>query len=183
VRPICLGQSGGDRARVRGSCSRSGALPPSYNVAPTQSVPVVRIQDGERAGVMLRWGLVPYFAKGVPPKYSLSTQRSKRFWTPRKAISPSAASTTAHRSLYDSRERWAQHARRARAPVRRDTAPIARSYRTRSGTGNRRSGLHRRDQPSRLRGSIARGEERRAVTAAYTQSDFAAFALSLTVAK
>jgi putative SOS response-associated peptidase YedK len=46
----------------------------SYNVAPTQSVPVVRlIRDGEeggREGVMLRWGLVPFFAKGVPPKYS-----------------------------------------------------------------------------------------------------------------
>jgi putative SOS response-associated peptidase YedK len=26
--------------------------------------------DGEREGVTLRWGLVPFFAKGVPPKYS-----------------------------------------------------------------------------------------------------------------
>ena len=42
----------------------------SYNVAPTQQVPVVRMGDGEREGVMLRWGLVPFFAKGVPPKYS-----------------------------------------------------------------------------------------------------------------
>jgi len=42
----------------------------SYNVAPTQSVPVVRSVDGERAGVMMRWGLIPFFAKGVPPKYS-----------------------------------------------------------------------------------------------------------------
>jgi putative SOS response-associated peptidase YedK len=42
----------------------------SYNVAPTHSVPVVRIQDGQRAGVMMRWGLIPWFAKGTPPNYS-----------------------------------------------------------------------------------------------------------------
>ena len=42
----------------------------SFNVAPTQQVPVVRIADGEREGVTLRWGLVPFFAKGIPPKYS-----------------------------------------------------------------------------------------------------------------
>jgi len=42
----------------------------SYNVAPTQMVPVVRTIDGERNGLMLRWGLVPFFAKGIPPKYS-----------------------------------------------------------------------------------------------------------------
>src|ERR1700722_786970 len=42
----------------------------SYNVAPTQQVPVVRLSDGQREGLMLRWGLVPFLAKGVPPKYS-----------------------------------------------------------------------------------------------------------------
>jgi putative SOS response-associated peptidase YedK len=42
----------------------------SYNVAPTQQVPVVRLSDGEREGLMMRWGLVPFFARGVPPKYS-----------------------------------------------------------------------------------------------------------------
>ena len=42
----------------------------SFNVAPTQQVPVVRMADGKREGVTLRWGLVPFFAKGVPPKYS-----------------------------------------------------------------------------------------------------------------
>lgn len=42
----------------------------SYNVAPTQQVPVVRQQDGQREGLLMRWGLVPFFAKGVPPKYS-----------------------------------------------------------------------------------------------------------------
>jgi putative SOS response-associated peptidase YedK len=43
---------------------------PSYNVAPTSAVPVVRNQDGERTGLTLRWGLIPYYAKGVPnPKF------------------------------------------------------------------------------------------------------------------
>jgi putative SOS response-associated peptidase YedK len=42
----------------------------SYNVAPSQQVPVVRMADGEREGLMMRWGLVPFFARGLPPKYS-----------------------------------------------------------------------------------------------------------------
>jgi putative SOS response-associated peptidase YedK len=47
----------------------------SYNVAPSQQVPVVRSAAGEREGVMMRWGLVPFFAKGVPPKYSTINAR------------------------------------------------------------------------------------------------------------
>jgi putative SOS response-associated peptidase YedK len=43
---------------------------PSYNVAPTQPVPVILMQDGQRAGLTMRWGLIPFFAKGEPPKYS-----------------------------------------------------------------------------------------------------------------
>lgn len=42
----------------------------SFNVAPTQQVPVVRSADGARQGLHMRWGLVPFFAKGVAPKYS-----------------------------------------------------------------------------------------------------------------
>ena len=46
-------------------------FPPSYNVAPTQDVPVVRVnRAGERSGGRLRWGLIPFWAKGVQPKYS-----------------------------------------------------------------------------------------------------------------
>ena len=47
----------------------------SYNVAPTQSVPAVRALDGVREGVELRWGLIPFFAKGEPPKYSTINAR------------------------------------------------------------------------------------------------------------
>src|SRR6266436_32347 len=46
-------------------------FPPSYNVAPTDDVPVVRVnKTGERTGSRLHWGLIPYWAKGVPPKFS-----------------------------------------------------------------------------------------------------------------
>lgn len=46
-------------------------FPASYNVAPTQAVPVVRsAQDGQRSLGALHWGLIPYWAKGVQPKYS-----------------------------------------------------------------------------------------------------------------
>jgi putative SOS response-associated peptidase YedK len=48
---------------------------PSYNVAPTQQVAVVRMKGGQRVGVNLRWGLIPFFAKGVPPKYSTINAR------------------------------------------------------------------------------------------------------------
>ncbi|HUN25292.1 MAG TPA: SOS response-associated peptidase [Steroidobacteraceae bacterium] len=47
----------------------------SYNIAPTQSVPVVRMTEGVREGVALRWGLIPFFARGEPPKYSTINAR------------------------------------------------------------------------------------------------------------
>jgi putative SOS response-associated peptidase YedK len=50
-------------------------FPPSYNVAPTQLVPIVRAIDGERQGTRLRWGLIPFFARGVPTKYSTINAR------------------------------------------------------------------------------------------------------------
>ncbi|MGC8517554.1 MAG: SOS response-associated peptidase [Steroidobacteraceae bacterium] len=45
-------------------------FPARYNVAPSQPVPVVRSDAGVHEGVMMRWGLIPYFARGVAPKYS-----------------------------------------------------------------------------------------------------------------
>jgi putative SOS response-associated peptidase YedK len=50
-------------------------FPVSYNVAPSQQVPVVRVREGEREGLTMRWGLVPFFAKGVPGKYSTINAR------------------------------------------------------------------------------------------------------------
>ena len=47
----------------------------SYNVTPSRDVPVVRFADGEREGVMMRWGLVPFFLKGETPKFSTINAR------------------------------------------------------------------------------------------------------------
>lgn len=34
-----------------------------YNIAPTQTVPVVRLVEGHREAALLRWGLIPFWAK------------------------------------------------------------------------------------------------------------------------
>ncbi len=60
----------------------SWALAPSYNIAPSRSVPVVRLAaDGVREGVMMRWGLIPFFAQGEPPKYSTFNATVERIET------------------------------------------------------------------------------------------------------
>lgn len=38
-------------------------LEPRFNIAPTQPAPVVRVEDGARAALMCRWGLVPFWAE------------------------------------------------------------------------------------------------------------------------
>jgi putative SOS response-associated peptidase YedK len=46
-----------------------------FNLAPSMPVPVVRNLDGEREGVIMRWGLIPFWARGVPPGYSTINAR------------------------------------------------------------------------------------------------------------
>jgi putative SOS response-associated peptidase YedK len=43
-------------------------FPPRYNIAPTDPVPIVRIdpRDGAREVAMARWGLVPWWSKMMP---------------------------------------------------------------------------------------------------------------------
>ncbi len=53
----------------------------SYNVAPSQRVPVVRERDGRRSCDLLRWGLVPFWAKGVVPKFSTINARVETMTT------------------------------------------------------------------------------------------------------
>jgi len=41
-------------------------LPPRYNIVPTQAIPVIReASDGSRRLTMMRWGLVPSWAKDI----------------------------------------------------------------------------------------------------------------------
>jgi putative SOS response-associated peptidase YedK len=53
----------------------------SYNVAPLRELPVVRVLDGVREGVMMRWGLVPSFLKGQQPKYPTINARIETMQT------------------------------------------------------------------------------------------------------
>jgi putative SOS response-associated peptidase YedK len=47
----------------------------SYNVAPTQRVPAIRRAEHGDEGVLLRWGLVPFFAHGKAGPYSTINAR------------------------------------------------------------------------------------------------------------
>jgi len=52
-----------------------GWLMESYNVAPAQQVPILRIKGGELEATAVRWGLVPFFTRGEPPRYSTINAR------------------------------------------------------------------------------------------------------------
>jgi putative SOS response-associated peptidase YedK len=41
----------------------------SYNISPTQQVPILRTKDAALEAAMVRWGLIPFFAKGEPGKF------------------------------------------------------------------------------------------------------------------
>jgi putative SOS response-associated peptidase YedK len=45
-------------------------FPPRYNVAPTQPIPVVRLDNGKRQSALMRWGLIPSWVKD-PKTFSL----------------------------------------------------------------------------------------------------------------
>jgi putative SOS response-associated peptidase YedK len=44
--------------------------PPSFRVLPSEPVPVVVEERGERAAALMRWGLIPWWAHGVPLRAS-----------------------------------------------------------------------------------------------------------------
>ena len=60
---------------------RPASVPESYNVAPTQQVRVLRSRAGQPEWAMVRWGLVPDFTRGEPPKYSTINARIETFET------------------------------------------------------------------------------------------------------
>jgi len=45
-------------------------FPPRYNVAPTQPIPIVRLEAGKRAFALVRWGFLPSWVKD-PRTFSL----------------------------------------------------------------------------------------------------------------
>lgn len=52
-------------------------VPARYNVAPTQSVPILRLEDGHRRLAMVRWGLVPFWAKDIKIGYKMINARAE----------------------------------------------------------------------------------------------------------
>jgi putative SOS response-associated peptidase YedK len=54
-----------------------GVLPPRYNVAPGAYSYVVRNDDGERELAVLKWGLVPFWAKDPKTGYSMINARAE----------------------------------------------------------------------------------------------------------
>jgi putative SOS response-associated peptidase YedK len=52
--------------------------PLSYRVLPTEQVPVVLPLSSEREAAQMRWGLIPYWAYGVPLKASTINARVER---------------------------------------------------------------------------------------------------------
>jgi putative SOS response-associated peptidase YedK len=55
--------------------------PLSYRVLPTELVPVAVSDHGERTAAMMRWGLIPYWAYGVPLKASTINATVERIET------------------------------------------------------------------------------------------------------
>ena len=52
-------------------------LPPKYNVAPTNMVPVVHEEDDERILELQRWNLIPHWAKSIPKDVLLTNARAE----------------------------------------------------------------------------------------------------------
>ena len=51
----------------------------SYNVAPTDAVTVLRIREDVPEYAKVRWGLIPFFARGEPPKFLTINARIETF--------------------------------------------------------------------------------------------------------
>lgn len=100
-------------------------LPPRYNVAPSQQVAVVRVEEGERRLALLRWGLVPFWAESPKVGYRMINARAE-----------SAHKTPAFRAAFRKRRciipasgffEW-EHEGKAKRPFfiyRKDGAPLA----------------------------------------------------------
>jgi putative SOS response-associated peptidase YedK len=72
---------------------------PRYNLAPTQSGPVMRERDGRRELAMLRWGLIPWWAKDAKIAYKTINARAETVstapayrdaWAARRCLIPSS---------------------------------------------------------------------------------------------
>ena len=54
---------------------------PRYNVAPSQACPVIRVDAGQRIWAVLRWGLIPHWAKSTAVGFSNINARAESLAT------------------------------------------------------------------------------------------------------
>jgi putative SOS response-associated peptidase YedK len=68
-------------------------FPPSWNVAPTDSLPVVRydLKAGQRSLDMLRWGLIPHWAKDIKVGFANINAKAEGSRTSRRSAKRSSA--------------------------------------------------------------------------------------------
>jgi putative SOS response-associated peptidase YedK len=57
--------------------ARGLSLDPRYNIAPSQQVAAVRVEEGERRLVLLRWGLIPLWASDPKVGYKMINARTE----------------------------------------------------------------------------------------------------------
>lgn len=56
-------------------------LTDDFNIAPTMNVTTIRTAGGMPAAASLRWGLVPFFAKGIPGPYTTFNAQAEKLET------------------------------------------------------------------------------------------------------
>ena len=66
-----------------GELEVSGSIPEQYNIAPTESVPIIYEQDGQRECHLARWWLTPGWSSGPSTKYAMFNARSETINTSR----------------------------------------------------------------------------------------------------
>ena len=76
-------------------------LRPRYNVAPTQSIPIVREDDGQRRFALVRWRLIPHWAKEMELGYNTINARAETV-----ASSPAYRSAFRHRRCLVVADGW-----------------------------------------------------------------------------
>jgi putative SOS response-associated peptidase YedK len=79
-------------SRFRVDRPRDLSLPLRYNVAPTQSVPVIRIENEKRELTLMRWGLIPHWAADEKIGYKMINARAE-----------TVAEKPSYRKAYESR--------------------------------------------------------------------------------
>lgn len=72
--------------KYKADAEKIGSLEPSYNVAPSMHMPVVREEGEKRLIAPFRWGLIPFWADSMNTGYSMINARAESL-APKKSFS------------------------------------------------------------------------------------------------